>query len=189
MKHGTKWVAIIAIAAVSGLGAFQRVSAETATPESVAAAMDGQDTQASASIVAEALKGVLDSEMTEAEKRELVIAITGKAVVTAGAGAAEMMALVVKDVPSAWVPVIVATAVVSSGDQSSAVAVAMVGALEGTPEVQTSARAAAASPSSVLTPVEIRTVRSAAVQAQAPGVQQSEDAPVFIQPAEKYEGQ
>lgn len=192
--HGTRIMAICAMAVGFGFGVLEQVSAEPATPESVAEAISGLDAQASADIVVQALQGVLDSEMSDAEKREMVIAITAKSVATAGAQSAAMMAAVVARVPPVWVPVIVATSVVASGDNSPAVATAMVGALEGNADLQAAARAAAAVPTTALQPAEVRIIRTIAAPApvlgQAP-LQNADESPdaTFIQPAEKYSGQ
>jgi len=191
--YKTRFVAVGAMAVVLALGMFERVFAEPATPESVAAAIYGQNAETAADVVIQALQSVVDSDMTDAEKRDLIIAITAKAVVTSGTQAAAMMAKVIKGVPPVWVPVIVASSVVAAGDNSPAVAVAMVEALEGNPELQSAARSAAAAPSSTLKPAEIRNVRTIAVQTQMQlqAAQNAGEPPVFtfVQPAQKYSGQ
>jgi len=136
------------------------------TPASVVSrAIRHKTPQEAADILLAALEEVIASEeLTEAMKRELVIAITTEVVATAGADAAQIMGAVVGKVTPSWVPVIVATSIVASGDSSPAMAAAMLAAVSSDTELSEIIRSSAADPGSVLQASEIGTIRETAIQ-------------------------
>lgn len=162
------WILALCTSLLVNLGSSAWAEGQLATPDSVAAAIQGLDAQASADIVVRAIQDVLASDLSDATKRGICIGITAKAVSAAGSEkAASMMAAVIKRVPSTWVPVVVGAAVVASGDNSPAVTLAMIEALEENPSLQSAARSAAAVPF-VLQQAEIRAVRVTVGAAPSP---------------------
>lgn len=130
-----------------------------ANPELVVAAIQGQNAEASAAIVAQALSAIFASDWSAAVKRERCIALIAYAVAAKGRDAAPMMGLVVGQVPAAWLPVVAATAVVAAGDNSPAVADAMLAALAGNAQALAACREACNHPWTILRPGEMTYVR------------------------------
>ncbi len=160
-----------------------------AQPELVVAAIRGQNAEDSAATVAQALTAVFTSDWTEAEKRQHVIALITYAVAAKGMEAAPMMGIVAAGVPSAWLPVIAATAVLAAGDHSPAVAKAMLAAVDGNAQASDACRAACANPSTVLLPTEIGTVRGIILPTPSAAPAKAPPLPTIIRPAEQYSGQ
>jgi hypothetical protein len=160
-----------------------------AKPELVASAIRDRNAGDSAATVVQALTAVLSSDWSEAKKREQVIALIAYAVAAKGTNAAPMMGLVAAGVPPAWLPVVAATAVVASGDNSPAVADAILAAVAGNAALAEACRAACANPSSVLSPAEIVIIRDITLPEPAQVHVKAPPLPTTIRPAEKYSGQ
>jgi hypothetical protein len=158
-------------------------------PALVVAAIKGQTAQDSAAIVVQSLTAIFTSDWTEAKKREHVIALITYAVAAKGQDAAPMMGLVAAGVPSAWLPVIAATSVIAAGDNSPAVAAAMLEAVAGNAEAAAACRAACENPSTVLSPTEIGIVRGIILPTPSAAPAKAPPLPTIIRPAEQYPGQ
>ncbi len=177
-----------------------------AKPELVVAAIRGQNAEDSSAIVMLSLVEIFASDWSESKQRERVISLITCAVAAKGMEAAPMMGIVAARVPSAWLPLIAATAVLAAGDHSPAVANAMLAAVADDAQASDACRAACENPSSVLSPTEIGMVRGillptpSAAPAKAPPLPttiRAGDAasakapplPTILRPAERYLGQ
>lgn len=160
-----------------------------AKPELVVAAIKDQNAQDSAAIVAQSLLAVFSSDWSEAKKREHTVALVTYAVAAKGMEAAPMMRLMSARVPSAWLPVIAATAIVAAGDNSPAVAKAMLAAVAGNTQASEACRAACENPSTVLSPPEIAAVRGIILPTPSAAPAKVPPLPTIIRPAEPYAGQ
>jgi hypothetical protein len=160
-----------------------------AKPELVVVALRGQSAEDSAAIVVQFLAEVFVSDWSESKKRECVIALITYAVAAKGMEAAPMMGIVAARVPSAWLPVIAATAVLAAGDHSPAVAKAMLAAVADNAQASAACRAACENPSTVLSPTEIGTVRGIILPTPSAAPAKAPPLPTIIRPAEQYSGQ
>ena len=167
-----------------------------AKPELIVTAIQGQTAENAAAIVAQALTAIFSSDLTDAKKRENVIALIAYAVATMGPEAAPMMGLVAAGAPPSWLPVIAATAVVAAGNDSPAVAQAMLDAVAGNAELVEACRAACANPSTVLSQAEMAIILGIALQTPAQTTVKAPPLPTnlrraqtHIRSAVKYSGQ
>jgi len=160
-----------------------------AKPELVVAAIRDRNVEASAAIVMQSLTAVFTSDWTEAKKRQQVIALISYAVASKGKDAAAMMGLVAARVPAAWLPLVAATAVVAAGDNSPAVAKAMLEAVAADAQAAAACRAACANPSTVLSSAEMRIVRGITLPTPSALPAKASPLPTVIRAAEKYPGQ
>lgn len=158
-------------------------------PALVVAAINNQNVEDSAVIVAQALLAVFSSDWPEARKREHTVALVAHAVAAKGMEAAPMMGIVAARVPSAWLPIIAATAVVAAGDHSPAVARAMLVAVAGNAQISEACRAACENPSTLLSPTEIGVVRGIILPMPSATPAKAPPLPTIIRPAELYAGQ
>ncbi len=153
-----------------------------AKPELIVAAIQDQTASNSAAIVTAALNAVSLSELSEATKRERIIAIIAYAVSSKGSAAAPMMGLVAAHVSPVWLPVVAATAVVAAGNQSAAVASAMQTALAGNATATAALGVAFANPSAVLQTTGngiVHAITLPAVQLQVPANKPPLPAPLY----------
>ncbi len=160
-----------------------------AKPELIVAVIRHQNAQDSATVVGQALAAIFASDWQEANKRSHVISLVTYAVATKGKDAAPMMGLVAAGMPPAWLAVVAATAVMAGGDNSPAVANAMLAAVAGNAQAVAACRTACASPSTVLSPTEIGMVRAVTLPTPPQAPAKAPPLPTIIQPAEKYPGQ
>ncbi len=158
-------------------------------PERVVAVIRGQNVGDSAAIVVQSLAEIFTSERSEPKKRERVISLITYAVAAKGLEAAPMMGIVAARVPSAWLPVIAATAVLAAGDHSPAVAQAMLAAVADNAQASDACRAACEHPSTVLLPTEIGMIRGIILPTPSAAPAKAPPLPTLIRPAEKYRGQ
>ena len=175
-------------AVAAGRAAAPSAQEIAAKPELVVAAIQNQNAEDSAAIVVGALKAVFASDWPEAKKRQHCVAIVAHAVAAKGKEAAPMMGFVAARIPPAWLPVVAATAVVAAGDNSPALAKAMLEAVAGDAALVEACRAACADPSSVLSPAEIAIIRMITLPTPSQSLSKAPPLPV-PRPAEKYSGQ
>jgi len=160
-----------------------------AQPKLVVAAIQKLNAEDSAAIVTQALTAVLASDWPEAKKREQIIALITYAVAAKGHKAGPMMRIVASGVPAAWLPLVAATAVVAAGDNSPAIAAAMLEAVAGDAALVEACRAACANPSSVLSPTEIGIIRGIILPSPSAAPAKAPPLPTIIRGAERYSGQ
>jgi hypothetical protein len=158
-------------------------------PEMVIEAIRDRNAEDSAAIVVKSLAEILASDWSEAKRRESVISLITYAVAAKGMDSAPMMGILAARVPSAWLTVIAATAVLAAGDNSPSVAKAMLTALDGDTARAESCRTACANPSTVLLPTEIGTVRGIILPTPSAAPAKAPPLPTIIRPAEQYSGQ
>jgi hypothetical protein len=158
-------------------------------PERVVPALHNQNATESAAIVVQALTVIISSDWSEAKKRANTITLITYAVATQGLEAAPMMRIVLIHIPAAWLPLVAATAVLAAGDNSPAVAKAMLESLAGNEPATEACRAACANPSTVLLPTEIGAVRGIILPTPSQAPAKAPPLPTIIQGADKYLGQ
>lgn len=158
-------------------------------PALVVAAINKQNAERSAAIVAQALLDIFSSDWPDAKKRDHTVALVTYAVAAKGLEAAPMMGLVAARVPSAWLPVLAATAIVAAGDNSPTVAKAILAAVAGNAQTSEACRAACENPSTVLSPTEIGVVRGIILPTPSAAPAKAPPLPTIIRPAEQYSGQ
>lgn len=158
-------------------------------PESIVAAIRHQSVQESAAIVGRALAVIFSSDWPEAKKREHCIALVTYAVALKGQEAAPMMRILRSLIPPARVPLVAATAVIAAGDNSPAVAKAMISVLAADAQAAEDCRSACANPSTVLLPTEIGIVRGITLPTPSVAPAKAPPLPTIIRAAEKYSGQ
>jgi hypothetical protein len=161
----------------------------SATPELVVAAIRDQSVERSAAIVVAALDALLATDWSEARKREHCIALITYAEAIKGKDAAPMMRLVIARVPPAWRALIAATAVVAAGDNSPAVAKAILEAVAGNAQDAESCRSACDNPTTVLLPTEVGVVRGIMLPTPTQAPAKAPPLPTIIRPADLYPGQ
>jgi len=95
-------------------------------------------------------KAEASTELTDAQKKQVIVLLSARATVLSGPSAPEVIALVAKDCSATALPVVVAAAAVASGKQSDSIVNAVVAALGADSPEATVARNAARDPGGTL---------------------------------------
>ncbi len=166
------------------------------TPEEIARnpvlivrAIQNQDARASALLLVRTLTAIQAIQWSEDKKRQSTVAVITYAVAAKGNAAGPMMGFVASQIPVASLPLVAATAVVAAGDNSPAVANAMVAAMAGNEQAAEATRTAAANPTTVLLPTEVGVIRGTVLPTPTQAPAKAPPLPTIIQGAEKYPGQ
>ena len=176
-------------AVAGGAAAAPNAPALAARPAAIIAALRHRGAEDSAAVLVGALEAVFAADWSEAKKQERCVALVAYAVAAKGKEAAPMMRIVASGVPPAWLPLIAATAVVAAGDNSPAVAKAMLEAVAVDPQASEACRAACANPSTVLLPTEMGIIRGITLPTPSEAPSKAPPLPTILRSAEKYLGQ
>ncbi len=159
------------------------------TPELVVSAIRNEDAKKAAAIVVKALAAIQSTKWSDAKKRQHTVALITYAVAAKGNNAGPMMGLVAAAIPAASLPLVAATAVVAAGDNSPAVANAMVAAVASNTQSADATHSACNNPTTVLLPTEVGTIRGTILPTPTQAPAKAPPLPTIIKGAEKYPGQ
>jgi len=188
---GALTLTFVLVTHVMGAGVVRQATPQEIAdkPELVVSAIRNQDAEKAAGIVLKALAAIQATKWSDAKKRQHTVALITYAVAAKGNNAGPMMGLVAAGIPAASLPLVAATAVVAAGDNSPAVANAIVAAVANNTQSAEAARSACDSPTTVLLPTEVGTIRGTILPTPTQAPAKAPPLPTIIKGAEKYPGQ